>query len=156
MELKTRNRAIDSLRFFLCIIIVIYHISGWFPEFIPYIDRSVTRLFVEFFFITSGFFIGQSSDEKLWNVAKKDIINLWPLCALYTILYCITGKCLVDCWQPLLFLNAIGCSKDGFLVLWYVSVLFWGKLCFFYIKTNFPKHVFLKIPKLLAEINLIY
>ena len=157
MEKRERFKNIDFLRFVGTILIVFFHIiflkgNGLCHAFLKDVDFYNTLLknviwgglWVEFFFILSGFFMFLNTDFSMEfkDFFKKKVIRLWPV-IMFSILLCMVLSWFdivhysryVNIFNMLLInnvgLNFLNIGENSHS--WYVSSLFWTMMFYFYL-----------------------
>ncbi|MGC3947516.1 MAG: acyltransferase [Chryseolinea sp.] len=90
-----RITKLDGLRGIFSLMVVLYHYPSQFmPEYFhDFFLIKKSHLFVEFFFVLSGFVIALNyrhvidSGQKFWNFIRKRFIRLYPLLLYSTLLF---------------------------------------------------------------------
>ncbi|MBQ9552110.1 MAG: acyltransferase [Clostridia bacterium] len=148
MAKENRNYALDFLKFFFTVLIVLHH-SGLLSQ---YLLRGYVA--VELFFFISGYLMCTSFQKglSLKEFTKKRLLRLYPP---YLIVFlfvlaalAVTGRRSYESWYaPLLeavLLQNVGIPKSGAInyPLWYLSVLFYGGTLLYAAKRALKKRWF--------------
>ncbi|CDE89371.1 putative acyltransferase domain protein [Clostridium sp. CAG:729] len=159
---KKRFYNIDFLRFIASIIIVLFHIficeirhikelGDFTAQYMPYVING--RYWVDFFFITAGFFLFYSKkNNDFINFVKIKLIRLLPVIWFAVIVYMILSwfdllnyKKYINVYTMLL-INNIGLTTKNSMgnihPVWFVSSLFWASLFYYYLKSLLSKKWF--------------
>lgn len=163
-----RNNSLELVRFFAAILILIFHLNQLFFEENPFFE--IIPLYVEFFFMVSGFFLmkhlesGNIEDETTWDYIIHKVRGFFaPLCivnAVHLLLYAATNhvdsvigvfKVLYHLKWEFFLLQDAGFVKDpqfniDYLIgpAWYISAMIIA-LVFAYPLAKYYKRVYVSI-----------
>lgn len=160
----SRNKAFDLLKIFFTIVIVVHH-TGYFAGIL---NRGYIA--VEFFFITSGYFLYQTykKDKSLSTVEffKKRAERLYPeyWFAFVLIFFALTALHALpyqNWYSPILeflMLHSIGLpgAKAMNNPTWYLSVLITGSPIIFYMLRKLSRKMFCIIALIVIVITYLY
>lgn len=150
--MKKRLKELDGLRGIFALLVVCYHFSAS-PQFDPlsYTTNFIFRhsfIFVDFFFVLSGFVIAfnysesLNSDRSFWDFVKKRFVRLYPLLIYSVLVYVplkaygiLTGfefndgvysfnNLILETLDPLVFMNStplLGSTEGMNPVSWSIS-----------------------------------
>lgn len=177
MEKRERFYNLDFLRFVGAIIIVIFHIitgiKFYYQAEIPTILKLADKIswgfmWVDFFFILSGFFLFYTTNFKTPTVkfVIKKISRLLPVLLFGLFVFFILSLFDLVYWQKyinvyaMVLLSNVGLTAKNTMgnlhSTWFVSSLFWGYLFYFYLKQLLNEKWFNFVTVLLTLLSYVY
>lgn len=174
---KARFNNIDLLRFIGALIIVLFHIITGIKFYYQQEILSILKLadkihwgfmWVDFFFIVSGFFLFYTTDFKkpTYKFVLKKLIRLLPVLIFALVCYKLLSLFNFLCWQKYIniytftLLSNIGLTANNTMgnlhSTWFISSLFWGYLFYFYLKQLLNEKWFNFIVAILVFFSYIY
>lgn len=162
-KLTQRNYSVDFLKLLFMIIIVLHH-SEFLSDYL-----KLGYVAVEFFFFISGYFISATFEKgiSLLEFIKRRIKTLYPgyisALALISVALLVLGEYSYKTWYgpflELLMLQNVGIPNSGEGLnypLWYVSVLFWGGILLYFLKSVLKNKCFFLVSGLIVILTYGY
>lgn len=132
-DIKTQYQWVDILKFFFCVCIVAMHTPLALPERF-WVEKTIFRLGVPFFFATSGFFLSKSCRNRgVGSAVKRYCLRLFQLLWVFSIVWIVQyavdgffirktgiGRTALEILQRILF------EPQG--ALWYIQASLIGAL----------------------------
>jgi peptidoglycan/LPS O-acetylase OafA/YrhL len=158
MQSNHRYAVLDALRGICAVLVAVYHISAdaWIKA-IPFVQNAF--LFVDFFFVLSGFVIAANYQEKLrngfalWRFMFLRFGRLYPLHLFVLLLFLAVAIAKSDGSYPpfgffvsAAFLHPFSDGKIGNwnVPSWSIAAEMWAYLVFAILcRLNFPRRIFL-------------
>ncbi|MGO5288741.1 acyltransferase family protein [Pseudoscardovia suis] len=145
---NARNHALDLLKFFFILIVVIHHSH--------IMDGQLIRgyLSVDFFFFVAGYFMCSMAEggRTTQRYVQRRIYSLYPAYFVAWLILFVaefaTRNLTYKCWYSpileLLMLQNVGIPGGGGInyPLWYISVLMWGGTIIYILKRKLPHWAF--------------